>query len=146
MAIFRLTALLAVLATVPSVGAQVPMTEPLHPLDHLTPAEHWTAYEILAASPRTDSTMVIAYVGLHEPPKSEVLSWRPGQSFRREASVHLIQSGAGYDAVLDLQARRILDWSDAPGQNYMCTPVMMTRSPSSCSVTLTCEQRFSVAA
>lgn len=119
MAIFRLTALLAVLATVPSVGAQVPMTEPLHPLDHLTPAEHWTAYEILAASPRTDSTMVIAYVGLHEPPKSEVLSWRPGQSFRREASVHLIQSGAGYDAVLDLQARRILDWSDAPGQNYM---------------------------
>ena len=94
MATRRLTALLAVLVTTPSVSAQVPMTQPLHPLDHLTPAEHWTAYEILAASPRTDSTMVIAYVGLHEPPKSEVLTWQPGQSFRREASVHLIQSGA----------------------------------------------------
>ena len=39
--------------------------------------------------------------------------------FRREASVHVIQAGAGYEAVLDLQARRILEWSDSPGQNYM---------------------------
>ena len=92
---------------------------PQHPLDHLTAAEHWAAYEILQKSDRTDSEMVIAYVGLHEPPKSEVLAWREGEPFRREAFVHLVQNEAGYEAVLDLQAGTILDWRDTPGQNYM---------------------------
>ncbi|MCZ6916045.1 MAG: hypothetical protein O7I93_04635, partial [Gemmatimonadetes bacterium] len=62
-------------------------------------------------------TMVIAYVSLHEPPKAEVLAWRAGEDFRREAFVHLIQSGAGYEAVLDLEGRRVLEWRDTPGQN-----------------------------
>ena len=30
-----------------------------------------------------------------------------------------MQNGAGYEAVLDLQAGRMLDWRDTPGQNYM---------------------------
>ena len=92
---------------------------PQHPLDHLTAAEHWTAYEILQKSDRTDSEMVIAYVGLHEPPKSEVLAWREGRTFRREALVHFVQNELGYEAVLDLQAGTILDWRDTPGRNYM---------------------------
>ena len=92
---------------------------PQHPLDHLTAAEHWAAYDILQKSDRTDSEMVIAYVGLHEPPKSEVLAWREGDTFRREVLVHLVQNEAGYEAVLDLQAGTMLDWRDTPGQNYM---------------------------
>ena len=92
---------------------------PQHPLNHLTAAEHWAAYEILQKSDRTDSEMVIANVGLHEPPKSEVLAWREGDTFRREALVHLVQNDAGYEAVLDLRAGTILDWRDTPGRNYM---------------------------
>ena len=105
-------------SSIGSSSAQAPMAAPLHPLDHLTPAEHWAAYDILRASERTDSTMAIAYVGLHEPPKSAVLAWEEGQPFRREAIVHLIQNGAGFEALLDLQAGRILEWRDTPGQSY----------------------------
>ena len=116
----RLFALLVILfSSIGSSVAQAPVGGPLHPLDHLTPAEHWAAYDILRASERTDETMAIAYVGLHEPPKSEALAWEEGQSFRRQAVVHLIQNDAGFEAVLDLQARTILEWRDTPGQNYM---------------------------
>ena len=86
-----LVAALAVLLTAaPPVLAQAQMIDTQHPLDHLTPDEHWAVYHILRASGRTDSTMVIAYVALHEPPKAEVLAWRAGQDFRREAFVRLI--------------------------------------------------------
>jgi len=102
-----------------SRAAQLPVAAPLHPLDHLTPAEHWQVYDILRASGRAAETMIIAYVGLHEPPKAEVLAWRPGQPFRREAVVHLIQENAGYEALLDLRGGTVLRWSDSPGQNYM---------------------------
>ena len=88
---------------------------PKHPLDHLTAAEHWTAYEILRDSGQAESDMVILYVGLHEPPKSEVLAWRHGEDFRREAIVQLLQNNQGYEAILDLEAGTILDWRDTPG-------------------------------
>jgi len=103
------------------VAAQLPVASPLHPLDHLTPAEHWQVYDILRASGRAADDMVVAYVGLHEPPKAEVLGWSEGQPFRREASVHVIQENAGYEAVLDLRTGTVLSWSDSPGQNYMYT-------------------------
>ena len=102
-----------------SSAAQNPMAAPLHPLDHLTPAEHWQVYNTLRASGRTDTTLVIAYVALHEPPKAEVLAWSEGQPFRREAFVHFIQGGAGHEVLVDLKAGRILEWRDSPGQKYM---------------------------
>ena len=101
------------------VTTELLVAAPKHPLDHLTAAEHWTAYEILRDSDQAESDMVILYVGLHEPPKSEVLAWQKGDDFRREAIVQLLQNNAGYEAILDLEAGTILDWSDAPGQNYM---------------------------
>ncbi len=101
------------------LAAQVPMAAPLHPLDHLTPAEHWKVYNTLRASGRTDTTLVIAYVALREPPKAEVLAWSEGQPFRREAFVHFIQGGSGHEVLIDLNAGQILRWSDSPGQKYM---------------------------
>jgi hypothetical protein len=53
--------------------------------------------------------------------KAEVLAWRAGQPFRREASVHLIQEGVGYEVEVDLRAGTVTDWNDSPGQNYMWT-------------------------
>jgi len=110
---------LVVLSAVLISAGECLAVPPAHPLDHLTAEEHWAAYEILQTSNRTDSEMVILSVSLNEPPKSEVLAWRKGDRFRREAIVQLSQQNAGYEAVLDLQARQILEWRDAPGQNYM---------------------------
>ena len=83
---------------------------PTHPLDGLSGREHWVIYDALVASGRTDTTTSYLYVGLNEPPKVEVLAWRAGQPFRREALVHLIQGKRGYEAVVDLVAGQVVLW------------------------------------
>jgi primary-amine oxidase len=109
------TTLAALLSLAGAAHAQAPT----HPLDGLSAREHWTVRDALVASGRTDSTTQYLYVGLHEPDKSEVLAWRAGQSFRRAALVHLVQSGQGIEAIVDINAKSVLAWSDAPGQQYM---------------------------
>jgi len=92
---------------------------PVHPLDGLSAREHWTVYDALIASGKTDSTARYLYMGLNEPPKAEVLAWRTGQRFRREASVHLVQGGRGYGAVVDITRKKLLTWKEVPGRQYM---------------------------
>ncbi|MGK2935884.1 MAG: hypothetical protein ACSLFE_11680 [Gemmatimonadaceae bacterium] len=92
---------------------------PPHPLDGLSGREHWAIYDALVASGRTDSTTSFLYVGLNEPPKAEVLSWKPGQPFRREAIVHLTTAKTGYEAIVDLAGKRVLSWTEVPGRQYM---------------------------
>lgn len=101
------------------IAAPLAAQAALHPLDGLSGREHWTIYETLVASGRTDSTTSYLYVGLHEAPKSEVLAWIPGQPFRREALVHLTQGNAGYEAIVDLAAKRVLAWTEVPARQFM---------------------------
>lgn len=110
-----IAALAALLLFAPDSGAQAPT----HPLDGLSAREHWSVRDALVASGRTDSTTNYLYVGLHEPDKAEVLAWRAGEPFRREALVQLVQSGQGFEAIVDINAKQVLSWSDAPGQRYM---------------------------
>ena len=105
----------ALVAVVPVATAQAPT----HPLDGLSAREHWAVYDALIASGRTDSTTRYLYVGLHEPPKAEVLAWKAGRPFRREASVHLVQSTRGFEAVVDIPSKRVLSWKEVPGRQYM---------------------------
>lgn len=109
-AVVPVTALLAA-----SAGAQTTA----HPLDGLSAKEHWAIYDALLASGKTDSTTRYLYVALREPPKPEVLAWKPGQPFRREGFVHLFQSGKGYEAVVDLTTKKLLSWREIPGRQYM---------------------------
>ena len=106
-------AVLTVLA--PTASAQ----SPTHPLDGLSVAEHWTLYQALRQSGRLDSTAQFLYAGLNEPPKSEVVAWRKGMPFRREARAHLIQSGKGYEAVVDLVNKRVLELKEVTDRQWM---------------------------
>ncbi len=90
-----------------------------HPLDGLSSREHWTIYDVLVASGKTDSTTRYLYTGLQEPPKAEVMAWRPGQSFRREALVHLTQGKRGYEARVDIAGKKVLSFTEVPGRQYM---------------------------
>jgi primary-amine oxidase len=63
---------------------------PQHPLDGLTAPEIWTAYEVLQASHKVGADTRFPMVQLHEPPKEEVLAWKPRtriHSLSRSASV-----------------------------------------------------------
>jgi len=99
----------------------LPLQAQTNPLDALTAREHWVAYEVLRASGRLDSTAQFLYEGLREPPKAEVLAWRPGATFRREALVHVVQSNRGYEATVDLVGERLLDWREVTDRQYMMT-------------------------
>jgi primary-amine oxidase len=112
-----LIALVALLLPI-SLHAQAPT----HPLDGLSLAEHWTLYETLRDAGRLEEGVQFLYAGLHEPPKAEVLVWEPGQAFRREATVHLVQNGLGYEAVVDLVGRSVLEFHEVTDRQYMEGP------------------------
>lgn len=86
-----------------------------HPLDGLTTQEHWAVYDVLRAAGHSDDQTRYAGVELREPPKAEVLAWKPGQAFRREAFAMLVSHGKTYEAVVDVKTRKLLSWALVPG-------------------------------
>lgn len=111
----------AALALFCGTASEIDAQQPIHPLDGLSAREHWAIYDGLIASGKTDSSTRYLYVALHEPPKAEVLGWKAGQPFRREGFVHLVQNGKGYEAVVDVASKKVLDWREVPGRQYMAT-------------------------
>jgi primary-amine oxidase len=78
-----------------------------HPLDPLTADEIRTAIQIA----RSDSRFADAAfpsVASHEPPKADVLAWRPGQSLARQARVQAMTTASFYELLVDLTARRLV--------------------------------------
>ena len=104
-----LTALL-VWAAIPA-SAQTPK----HPLDGLTAPEHWAVYEILNASGKTDAKTRFPLIQFKEPPKEEVLAWKPGQAMRREALVIVKQGSQTFEAVVDVSGKKLISWSEIKG-------------------------------
>ncbi|MEK7400802.1 MAG: hypothetical protein AABZ80_00410 [Gemmatimonadota bacterium] len=98
-----------------AVSAQAPT----HPLDGLSAREHWIVYDALIASGKTDSTTRYLYEGLREPPKTEVLAWRPGQAYSRVAMVHVMQDKRGFEALVDINAKKMISWTEIAGRQYM---------------------------
>lgn len=115
----RVRAPLMLLAAAAMAISSAHAQTPVHPLDQLSAREHWVIYEALQGSGKLDSTFRILFEGLREPPKAEVLAWRPGQPFRREATVHLTQGKFGYEATVDVAAKKVLAWTQLPGKQFM---------------------------
>ena len=85
-----------------------------HPLDGLTVEEYWAVYETMKASGHVDSKSRYDVV-LREPPKEEVLAWKPGQPFRREALVVVKQGASTFEAVVDANDRKLISWKEIKG-------------------------------
>jgi len=58
---------------------------PTHPLDSLSREEIMATVEVLKSSGKTSDASRYATIVLREPPKTEVLAFKPGSAFRREA-------------------------------------------------------------
>lgn len=84
------------------------------PLDPLTPAEVTTTLQAVEAYAKFPSGSVFPIVKLHEPDKRDVLA---GTSTRREAFANVYDAGRNrlYEAVVDLKARRVVEWTLRPG-------------------------------
>ena len=86
-----------------------------HPLDALTFQEYWTVLDTMKASGKLNSESRFAGINLHEPPKAEVLGWKPGTPFRREALAIVKQGRQTIEAIVDVPGRRIVSWKEIKG-------------------------------
>src|SRR5262245_53857935 len=89
----------------------------VHPLDPLGKEEIAAALEILKAGGKVTDASRFPMIALHEPPKDEVLNFRPGGTMRRQAFIVVYERGANktFEAVVDLKSRRVLSFKEIPG-------------------------------
>ncbi len=111
----RASVLTICLIAVPVLALAAQAPESGHPLDGLTARELWVAYDVLLAAGHIDDATRFASVLLREPPKAEVLAWKPGASFRREASAVLLKGPKAYEAIVDVARKRLLSWKEIQG-------------------------------
>ncbi|HEX4949874.1 MAG TPA: tyramine oxidase, partial [Blastocatellia bacterium] len=88
-----------------------------HPLDPLRPDEITAVVEILKADNKATDSSRFSTLVLHEPPKAEVLQFKSGDKFRREAFVVVFERAANqtHEAIVDLNAKKILSWKEIKG-------------------------------
>jgi len=81
-----------------------------YPLDPLTAGEMRKVVEILKSSGTTSGKDLFNVINLKEPPKKEVLAYKPGQPFRREAftSFYDYAKEGMTEAVVDLNAGKVI--------------------------------------
>jgi len=85
-----------------------------HPLDPLTAAEFAQIKAAVATLPMLGRRTLFAWVQLNDPPKAEVLAFRSGGTFRREALVVALspENQTAYEIIVDLRERRVLTSTD----------------------------------
>jgi primary-amine oxidase len=98
-----------------AVPAEEPATR--HPLDPFSKEEITTAVDVLKASGKVSDSSHFPIIVLHEPPKDEVLRFTLGGAMRREAFAVIYEraSNATFEAVVDLNNRRVISWQATPG-------------------------------
>lgn len=87
-----------------------------HPLDPLSASEIKQAVQILKDNNLLNSHTYFNIINLKEPPKSEVLAFKPGNPFRREAflSFYDYAKPGMTESILDLKTSKILSIKNIP--------------------------------
>ena len=88
-----------------------------HPLDPLNPEEIAAVVLTLKTDNKATESSRFWPLVLNEPPKAEVLSFRPGQPFKREAFVVVFERAANktFEAVVDVKSRKVISWKEIKG-------------------------------
>ncbi len=108
----KIASLLALLTVVPFARAS---QDAQHQLDPMTWQEHWTVLEVLRDNGHLDGDTRFSMVNLREPPKQTVLEWKQGQAFTRRAFALVRQKKQTFEAVVDLNKRKMLSWRELEG-------------------------------
>ncbi|GAA5168332.1 primary-amine oxidase [Pseudonocardia eucalypti] len=89
-----------------------------HPLEPLSAEEIAEAARLLRELKDLGATARFVFIAPHEPPKADVLAWRPGdEPLPREAAVTLYERSERmtYEAVVSLSAGELVSWRAVPG-------------------------------
>lgn len=97
--------------------AQAQMSNYAHPLDPLGKDEIAMTAKILKDSGKVTNSSRFQTIVLHEPPKAEILSYKSGDQFRREAFAVVYERAANktFEAVVDLKKQSVISWKEIPG-------------------------------
>jgi primary-amine oxidase len=91
-----------------------------HPLDPLDTNEIKIVKQVLLKENkvRNDSSSLYSIINLQEPPKSEVLAYKPGDDFRREAFAYVYDYPANAlgKAIIDLKQQKLLSFENIEGK------------------------------
>ncbi len=87
-----------------------------HPLDPLTKTELIDTVAVLKDAGKVADSTRFVQIHLHEPPKEKVLSLRPAQTLPRQAFAVLYNwaTNTTSEAIIDLDAKKLLSWKDVP--------------------------------
>lgn len=87
-----------------------------HPLDPLNKDELSVTTAVLKDAGKVRDSTRFVLIHLHEPPKDKVLAYRPGQTLPRQAFAVLYDwaSNTTSEAIIDLDAKKLLSWKDKP--------------------------------
>ena len=91
----------------PGVAAGAP-----HPMDPLSADEFGRVKEVLKSADHVDDSARYPLITLLEPPKEEVLSWRPGADFSRRARLVVRKGARVFSAAVDIKAGKVLSWKE----------------------------------
>ncbi|HVA32917.1 MAG TPA: hypothetical protein VNG31_02140 [Candidatus Baltobacteraceae bacterium] len=98
-------------ATAPALPAHTTVPARVtHPLDPLTAPEIAQIKTAMASQTMLGPRTLYSWVQLSEPHKDEVLAWKPGMPFRREALVVALspEHRTAYEMIVDIRAQKVL--------------------------------------
>lgn len=94
---------------------ETPENSNRHPLDPLTADEYSTVVAALSQDTLLGAAGLYPLITLREPPKQDVLSWRPGDPVSRRAFVIAKTRERTYEAVVDASTGTVLSWEGVEG-------------------------------
>ena len=103
------------LALLGALAATHPAEAAGHPLDPLSYKEIWRVLELVRDAGHMDRETRFSQLTLHEPPKRDVLAWRPGTAMPRKAYAVVRQGKDAFEGIVDLASDRIASWSPLNG-------------------------------
>ena len=99
-----------------AVSGQTLTAQPVtHPLDPLTVGEYAAAVALLKAANHVNDDSRYPMITLHEPVKSEVLQWKPGDPVPRAAFMIVKHGPQTFEAVVHLTDAKVLSWKEVQG-------------------------------
>ncbi len=102
-----------------------------HPLDPLSKEEIAVAAQTLKAGGKVTEASRFATIVLREPPKAEVLNFKPGAPMRREAFVVVYVSTFSTSGSISMSTVRATQWSSKTQKRWRRGPRILTKTLSS---------------
>jgi primary-amine oxidase len=120
-----------VVAALFSLVGESAAQSPIHPLDPLGKEEISAAVAVIRKAGKITDSSRFPLITLNEPPKSEVLAFKPGSPFRREAFAVVYErtSNKTFEAVVDLRAKSLISFKEIPDvqPQFMIEDVLLTQ-------------------